>query len=134
MKITGYCCLTVYDEALDFEDIKKNLDFEPTDITYKGESNKIGTSPGDVWAYDVAFEEEDDIDEEINKFVSFIMKYKYYICHLSKTNNVRLWCDIYAYNAQSKIFFSPKTIDTISKLGIGFDIEIYLHEEDIEEK
>lgn len=134
MVITGYCCLTIYGETLDFEDIKRNLDFEPTDVYHRGESHDRGTYPEDSWGYEVALDSKRDVDEIIYEFISFVLNYKDYICYLRTKNNVRLWCDIYADNAQSKIFFSPKTIDIISKLGIGIDIEMYLHESGTEEE
>lgn len=131
MGVSGFICLRIMADELDFKGLETNIDLHPTDVYRKGENtnSKYGneTYEQDGWFYECEFDDSNRMDTVLNEFSSELEKYKDYLQDLYKKAYVRLWCDIYSDNAQMGFEISPGTLSTICSLGIGFYISFYSH-------
>lgn len=131
MNVSGYCCLRICGDRLDFAEINSNVRLQPTHVNRKGESNncKYGYNKyvEDGWFYELEFTDIQNVNDVIHDFTNDLISYKEYLQEICKKNYVRLWCDIYSDYAQVSISFSSETLKRVSELGIGFDIQVYSH-------
>lgn len=131
MGVSGFICLRIMADELDFQELEANIDLNPTDVYRKGENtnSRYGnkTYEQDGWFFELEFKDSDSFDAVLNEFSTKLIAYKDYLQDLYRKAYVRLWCDIYSDNAQMGFEISPGTLSTICRLGIGFDISFYSH-------
>lgn len=131
MGVSGFICLIIMADELDFKELETNIDLHPTNIHRKGENtnSRFGneTYDQDGWFFEVEFKDSHSIDTVLNEFSSRLVRYKDYLQDLYRKAYVRLWCDIYSDNAQMGFEISPEALAIISSLGIGFDISFFSH-------
>lgn len=133
MGLSGYLCLRINGNKLNFDDINSGMKLQPTQVYHKGDiisskyGNKVHTEEG--WFYEVGFDGSQNLNDVVNEFVSTLSNCKSYLKVIYNDYYVRLWCDIYSDFAQLSMIFTPDTIQKIADLGIGFDIQLYSHGE-----
>lgn len=131
MGVSGFICLRIMADELDFQELESNIDLHPINIHRNGENtnSRFGneTYEQDGWFFELEFKDTDSFDDVLNEFSTKLVGYKDYLQDLYKKAYVRLWCDIYSDNAQMGFEISPGTLSAICSLGIGFDISFYSH-------
>lgn len=123
MELTGSLAFAIRDEKLNFNDIKKNIQIEPTKIIRKGQII-VGDkkAPLDIWSYKV--EMLSDINE-LNNLLNQLIPYSNYIKKIQKIyKDVVISC--YLRSDMGQIGFEI-TSEVIKKLNtLGLDIEFHI--------
>lgn len=123
--ISGYEC-----EA---NEITNRLGLTPNEIACKSDirredPNKIGPPiryEENLWIYNNDYPENKEAEDHLSSMISILETKKEILQGLALESNIELSIFGYVFHPQVGLSINPETIDTLSDMGVGLDIDIY---------
>lgn len=126
MDINYNISFAISDYELDFEEINKNIDANPTQIIHKGQkivADKF--APYDIWSYEIKGTKDVTVTDSIHALLDQIVPYSGYIKKIStQYRDVVINCYIRSDMGQIGFEIPCEIIEKLHKVGIGINFHI----------
>ncbi|MBW8381079.1 MAG: DUF4279 domain-containing protein [Youngiibacter sp.] len=131
MSYSGYICLKISGDDIDFQSIEDSLGVHATEFQKAGEEtvSKYGTHTykSDSWLYEIEYDEIVSISKSIHDFMTRFKDSGESIKKIHNANDIILWRDLYSDYFQIGFSIEPTLMKWLAGLGVQLDIQIYLH-------
>lgn len=128
--MTGFVTFEISGDKLDFDDIRNNINIQPTSIYKKGDTSNtydFVVQSTDRWIYEVELGESQNLNDVLISFVTTLSNERNYFEEMCRVNSTRLWCDIYSDFAQFGFLLNYETMSKLSQLGLNIEFHFYSH-------
>ena len=121
------CSLIIRGTELDFENISREIQVQPSRIGRKGESIGKGNRvfPNDSWSYEVKSDGDLLADETLNRFLLTLASAKAFLQSLQPASDVCIRFFVQSDYAQIGFDIQPSTIVKLAELGLRLEVSIF---------
>ena len=120
------CSLIIRGMELDFENISREIQVQPTRMGRKGEPSGKGNRifPNDFWSYEIEADGNSMADEIFNQLLLMLAPMKAFLQSLQAVSEVCIRLFVQSDYAQIGFDIQPVTIVKLAELGLRLEVSI----------